>query len=110
MSCNLRRSTFEPQRFRAYVVFYSRLTSGRLVPDLAQKPGSFADQVLFRARKMKERFSVDYRTTTPPSGPDHSEGQYYGFIIGLYYDHLLQDTYAEPSSLTEQQPLPRAIE
>ncbi len=37
-------------------------------------------------------------------------GKYYGFVIGIYYDHVLQDTRSEPTDLISRIQLPTEIE
>jgi hypothetical protein len=61
---------------------------------------------------MREPFTVDYLMPTPglsrPNGD--TEGKYYGFVIGIYYDKMLQDIRSEPTDLLIRKPLPVAIE
>jgi hypothetical protein len=46
-----------------------------------------------------------------PKGPNTpAVGNYYGFVIGIYYDKVLQDVRSEPSDLATRIPLPDEIE
>ena len=37
-------------------------------------------------------------------------GEYYGYVIGIYYDKVLQDVRSEPADLISRLPLPDGIE
>jgi hypothetical protein len=95
------------------VIFYQQMPDGRLVPDLRQHKGSFDDTFLFWHNKPKEAFGVDYLMPTPGQpDPQTGEppGEYYGFVIGIYYNKILQDARSEPADLVKRMPLPGAIE
>jgi len=49
-------------------------------------------------------------TSGDPGPNDTVFGDYYGFVIGIYYNKVLQDTRSEPSDLIKRKPLPQAIE
>lgn len=44
-----------------------------------------------------------------PGPLDPSKESYVGFIIGLYYDNVLQDQISEPKTLIEEFPVPKTI-
>jgi hypothetical protein len=100
---------FEQKKLQPYVVFYQQMPNGALVPDLGQRKGSFDDTFLFWNKKTSEPFGVDYIMPVP-TGADSTIGKYYGFVIGIYYDKVLQDVRSEPSDLINQIPLPSEIE
>jgi len=104
---------FEQKKLQPYVIFYQQMPNGSLVPDLGQRKGSFDDTFLFWNKKTSEPFGVDYVMPVPPAvqSKDASPiGKYYGFVIGIYYDKVLQDVRSEPSDLINQIPLPDDIE
>lgn len=103
---------FDQKKLQPYVIFYQQLPDGTLVPDMAQHKGSFEDTFLFWGDKKSEALGVDYVMPVPgAAGPDNTTtGKYYGFVIGIYYDKVLQDCRSEPSDLVNRLPLPEAIQ
>jgi tetratricopeptide (TPR) repeat protein len=103
---------FDQKKLQPYVIFYQQLPDGELVPDLSQHKGAFEDTFLFWQNKTREPFDVDYLMPVPGAlGADKKPmGEYYGFIIGIYYNKILQDARSEPSDLVNRMPLPDAIE
>jgi hypothetical protein len=103
---------FDQKKLQPYVIFYQQMPDGSLVPDLGQRKGSFDDTFLFWGDKTTEAFSVRYIMPVPGTpGPNNTtEGEYYGFVIGLYYDKVLQDARSEPADLCTRLALPREIE
>jgi len=105
------QASFDQKKLQPYVVFYQQMPNGTLVPDLAQRKGAFDDTFLFWNKKLKEPFNVDYVMPIPSTNPNGPPiGNYYGFIIGIYYDKMLQDVRSEPSDLITRIPLPDEIE
>jgi len=103
---------FDQKKLQPYVIFYQQMSDGSLVPDLGQRKGAFDDTFLFWGEKKTEAFGVDYVMPVPGSpGPNNTtQGEYYGYVIGLYYDKVLQDVRSEPSDLGTRMALPREIE
>jgi hypothetical protein len=103
---------FDQKKLQPYVIFYQQMPDGSLVPDLGQRKGAFDDTFLFWGDKMAEPFGVDYVMPIPGTpGPNNTtQGEYYGFVIGIYYDKVLQDVRSEPSDLSSRMALPREIE
>jgi hypothetical protein len=102
---------FDQKKLQPYVVFYQQMPNGALVPDLAQRKGAFDDTFLFWNKKMAEPFGVNYIMPIPSTNPNSAPiGNYYGFVIGIYYDKVLQDVRSEPSDLVTRIPLPEEIE
>jgi len=103
---------FDQKKLQPYVIFYQQMPDGSLVPDLGQRKGSFDDTFLFWSDKTREAFGVDYVMPVPGTpGPNNTtQGEYYGFVIGIYYDKVLQDVSSEPSDLSSRMALPREIE
>jgi len=103
---------FDQKKLQPYVIFYQQMPDGTLAPDLRDHKGAFEDTFLFWNHKLKEPFTVDY--TLPlagATGPNQAAGgEYYGFVIGIYYDKTLQDARSEPADLITRLPLPDAIE
>lgn len=104
-------ANFDQNKLQPYVIFYQQMPDGSLVPDLSQRKGSFEDAFLFSS-KPSEPFTVTYIMPVPGTpGPNGAkQGQYYGFVIGLYYDKTLQDVRSEPSDLCTRMALPQEIE
>jgi hypothetical protein len=105
-------TNFDQKKLQPYVIFYQQMPDASLVPDLNQRKGSFDDTFLFWDGKSDEPFGVDYIMPIPGTpGPDKApQGEYYGFVIGIYYDKVLQDVFSEPSDLVTRMPLPQDIE
>jgi tetratricopeptide (TPR) repeat protein len=105
-------TNFDQKKLQPYVIFYQQMPDGNLVPDLGQRKGSFDDTFLFWGNKMHEPFGVDYVMPNPGTpGPNNTtQGEYYGYVIGIYYDKVLQDVRSEPSDLSSRMALPRDIE
>lgn len=105
-------ANFEQKKLQPYVIFYQQMPDGSLTPDLGQRKGSFDDTFLFWGDKQVEAFGVDYiMPVAGTPGPDKKpQGKYYGFVIGLYYDKVLQDVRSEPTDLSAKMPLPQEIE
>jgi hypothetical protein len=103
---------FDQKKLQPYVIFYQQMPDGSLVPDLGQHRGSFEDTFLFSGDKESEAFTVTYVMPVPGTpGPNNTtQGEYYGFVIGLYYDKTLQDVRSEPSDLCTRMALPQEIE
>ncbi len=103
---------FDQTKLQPYVIFYQQMPDGTLVPDLNQRKGAFEDSFLFSGGKNGEPFTVTYIMPIPGSpGPNNTtQGEYYGFVIGLYYDKTLQDVRSEPSDLCTRMALPQEIE
>jgi len=102
------RLPFDQKKLQVYVIFYQQTADGRLGPDLSQHKGAFENTFLFWNDKPREPFSVDY--VMPASAPGQPATDYYGFVIGIYYNKILQDVRSEPSDLARRIPLPEAIE
>lgn len=104
--------SFDQKKLQPFVIFYQRMPDGSLVPDLGQRKGAFDDTFLFWGSKNDEPFGVDYVMPVPGTpGPNNStQGEYYGFVIGIYYNKVLQDVRSEPSDLISRMPLPQEIE
>lgn len=104
--------SFDQKKLRPYVIFYQQMPDGKLTPDLGQHGGAFEDTFLFWGNKNHESFNVDYIMPIPGTpGPNKMpQGEYYGFIIGIYYNNTLQDARSEPSDLITRMPLPDEIE
>jgi hypothetical protein len=102
------RLPFDQKKLQVFVIFYQQMPDGRLLPDLTQHKGAFEDTFLFWNNKAREPFSVDY--VVPAPAPGDTAGDYYGFVIGIYYNKILQDVRSEPSDLARRIPLPEAIE
>lgn len=103
---------FDQKKLQPYVIFYQQMPDGSLTPDLSQRKGSFDDTFLFWGEKTREPFGVDYLMPIPGTpGPNGApQGKYYGFVIGIYYDKVLQDVRSEPSDLSTRMSLPQEIE
>jgi len=103
---------FDQKKLQPYVIFYQQMPNGALQPDLGQRKGSFDDTFLFWNKKLGEPFGVDYVMPVPSAqGQDTAPiGNYYGFVIGIYYNKVLQDARSEPSDLITRIPLPNEIE
>jgi hypothetical protein len=103
---------FDQKKLQPYVIFYQQMPDGNLVPDLGQRKGSFDDTFLFWGDKTSEAFGVEYVMPVPGTpGPNNTpQGEYYGFVIGIYYDKVLQDVRSEPNDLSSRMALPREIE
>jgi tetratricopeptide (TPR) repeat protein len=103
---------FDQKKLQPYVIFYQQMPDGSLVPDLGQRKGAFDDTFLFWGGKTSEAFGVDYTMPVPGTpGPNNTvQGEYYGFVIGIYYDKVLQDVRSEPADLSSRMALPRDIE
>ena len=103
---------FDQKKLQPFVIFYQQMPDGTLTPDLAQRKGSFDDTFLFWNGKPTEAFGVDYIMPVPGTpGPNNTtQGEYYGFVIGIYYDKVLQDVSSEPADLSSRMALPRQIE
>ncbi|HUB66528.1 MAG TPA: hypothetical protein VL981_03485 [Candidatus Methylacidiphilales bacterium] len=103
---------FNQKKLQPFVVFYQMMPDGTLLPDVAQHRGSFENTFLFWGNTNSEAFGVDYIMPLPGSrGPTGQPvGEYYGFVIGIYYNKELQDCYAEPADLATRMPLPAEIE
>jgi hypothetical protein len=103
---------FDQKKLQPFVIFYQQMPDGSLVPDLSQHKGSFDDTFLFWGGKKSEAFGVDYIMPVPGTpGPNNTtQGEYYGFVIGIYYDKVLQDVRSEPTDLCARMALPQDIE
>jgi hypothetical protein len=104
--------SFDQKKLRPYVIFYQQTADGNLTPDLGQHGGAFEDTFLFWGKKNKEAFGVDYiMPVSGLPGPNNTTtGEYYGFVIGIYYNNELQDVRSEPADLITRMPLPAEIE
>jgi hypothetical protein len=103
---------FDQTKLQPYVIFYQQMPDGSLVPDLGQRRGAFEDAFLFTGAHAGEAFTVNYVMPVPGApGPNNTtQGEYYGFVIGLYYNKTLQDVRSEPSDLCTRMALPQEIE
>jgi hypothetical protein len=109
---------FDQKKLQPYVIFYQRMPDsagspgGTLVPDLRPHKGGFDNTFLFWNKTLQEGFNVEYALPVPGTpGPDGKPmGEYYGFVIGIYYDKTLQDARSEPADLITRLPLPDGIE
>jgi hypothetical protein len=103
---------FDQKKLQPYVIFYQQMPDGTLVPDLRPHKSGFDNMFLFWNKQTKEPFTVDYSLpVTGTFGPDGKPmGEYYGFVIGIYYDKTLQDVHSEPADLITRLPLPDGIE
>jgi hypothetical protein len=102
---------FEQKELRPFVIFYQQMPDGSLAPDLAPHSGGFEDTFLFHGRS-QESFAIDYVLPLPGTpGPNGKpQGEYYGFVIGIYYNNILRDAQSEPTDLVTRMPLPTEIQ
>jgi len=103
---------FDQKKLQPYVIFYQLMPDGTLAPDLRPHKSGFDDMFLFWNKKTQEAFTVEYNLpVSGTTGPDGKPmGEYYGFVIGIYYDKTLQDVRSEPADLITRLPLPDGIE
>ncbi len=103
---------FDQKKLQPYVIFYQLMPDGTLAPDLRPHKSGFDDMFLFWNKQTQEAFTVDYSLPVAgTTGPDGKPmGDYYGFVIGIYYDKTLQDVRSEPADLITRLPLPDGIE
>jgi hypothetical protein len=103
---------FDQKKLQPYVIFYQLMPDGTLAPDLRPHKSGFDDMFLFWNKQTKEAFTVEYNLPVSGTvGPDGKPmGEYYGFVIGIYYDKTLQDVRSEPADLITRLPLPDGIE
>ena len=110
---------FDQRKLQPYVIFYQNSgdpasipAPGALRPDLRAHKGGFEDIFLFQDKRTKEALTVEYTLPVPGiPGPDGKPmGDYYGYVIGIYYDKTLQDVRSEPADLLTRLPLPDGIE
>ena len=87
-------------------------TAATLKPDLRPHKGGFQNFFLFQDKRQKEPLTVEYTLPIPGTlGTDGKRmGEYYGYVIGIYYDKVLQDVRSEPADLISRLPLPDGIE
>jgi hypothetical protein len=111
--------TFDQQKLQPYVIFYQNTGDPASTPgpdalkaDLRPHRGGFEDILLFKDKRLKEALTVEYTLPVPGTpGPDGKPmGEYYGYVIGIYYDKTLQDVRSEPADLITRLPLPDGIE
>ena len=100
---------FDQNKLQVYVIFYRETPDGHLLPDLSQRKGAFENTFLFWHDKTREPFGVDYLMPASDTG-NAGASEYYGFVIGIYYNKILQDVHSEPTDLAKRIPLPDAIE
>lgn len=110
---------FDQKKLQPYVIFYQNTgdpgaapTAATLKPDLRPHRGGFENLLLFQNKRTQESLTIEYSLPVPGTpGPDGKPmGEYYGFVIGIYYDKTLQDVRSEPSDLITRLPLPDGIE
>ncbi len=103
------RLPFDQNKLQVYVIFYRETPDGHVIPDLSQRKGSFENTFLFWHNRTREPFGVDYLMPASATG-NAGAGDYYGFVIGIYYNKILEDVRSEPTDLARRIPLPEAIE
>ncbi len=110
---------FDQRKLQPYVIFYQNTGDPASIPgpgalhaDLRPHKGGFDDIFLFQDKRTKEAMTVEYTMPVPGlPGPDGKPmGDYYGYVIGIYYDKTLQDVRSEPADLLTRLPLPDGIE
>jgi hypothetical protein len=110
---------FDQRKLQPYVIFYQNTGDSASIPgpaslhaDLRPHKGGFDDIFLFQDKRTKEALTVEYTLPVPGTpGPDGKPmGDYYGYVIGIYYDKTLQDVRSEPADLLTRLPLPDGIE
>ena len=103
---------FDQKKLQPYVIFYQQCPTAASCPISASARVRSTTRSCSGATKLKEPFGVDYVMPVPGTpGPNNTtQGEYYGFVIGIYYDKVLQDVRSEPSDLSSRMALPREIE
>jgi hypothetical protein len=110
---------FDQKKLQPFVIFYQNTgdpnvtpTPATLKPDLRPHKGGFDDIFLFQDKRIREALTVEYVLPIPGTiGTDNKPmGEYYGYVIGIYYDKTLQDVRSEPADLITRLPLPDGIE
>lgn len=93
------------QEVRVMVYFYKKTTSGDVL--LTEKPviSRWISPPIDWAGGQSETLQMTVPVEDPASG-DVPEG----FVIGIYYQKKLQDTWAEPAHLLKDFPLPNELE
>jgi hypothetical protein len=97
--------SIETSEMRVHVFFYDReadggvrLTASKIITEWISPPVDWSDNE-------PELLNATYTPPDPPPPAGSDEG-YAGYVVGIYYKGELQDTRADPGSLSTEHPLP----
>lgn len=86
---------------KVFVLFYDRLNGRDFAGTAANVSNRWADPPADWADG-NETLEVSY--DLPPNEGRSERREYYGYVVRLYYQNQLQDTYAEPAALNQKFP------
>lgn len=87
---------------KVFVIFYDRLNGRDLAGTAANVSNRWADPPADWTDDGTETLEVMY--DLPPSEGRGERREYYGYVVRLYYQNQLQDTFAEPAALNQKFP------
>jgi tetratricopeptide (TPR) repeat protein len=88
------------------VYFYEKDEAGNIVLTSSHLTSQWTSAPIDWANGDPELLEVHYSVPTGKPDSTGASRQYYGYVIGLYYNNELQDTRADPGDLARQFPLP----
>lgn len=93
-----------------HVLFYELVDGKRIEETSANVKSHWLSPPADWVGSETEQLEVEYQLPKPPTAADVIvERKYYGYIIRLYYQELLQATIAEPPALAKLHPAPPTV-
>lgn len=93
-----------------HVLFYELVDGRRIEETAANVKSHWLNPPADWVGSETEQLEVEYQLPKPPTAADVIvDRKYYGYIIRLYYQELLQATVAEPASLGKLHPAPPTV-
>lgn len=92
------------REMKVFVLFYERMNGKEITKTAANVSNRWVSAPVDWKDGETETLEVSYELPTPQARTEQRE--YYGYIVRLYYHGELQDSKAEPASLTQKFPAP----
>lgn len=97
--------SIDTSEMRVHVFFYDREADGGVRPTASKIVTEWISPPVDWSDNEPELLNATY-TPPDPAPPAGSDEGYAGYVVGIYYKGELQDTRADPGSLSTEHPLP----
>lgn len=98
--------TIDTRQMKLHVFFYEKTDTGDIQLTESKVASQWISPPVNWADNEPELLDVTYMMPNAASSDGSGPREYFGYIVGIYYNGELQDTRAEPGNLAKKFPLP----